>query len=111
MLDLGGGSLKKVASDRDDFIKKIDEGDNANEWLMIPLVDKCVASGRVLSAGKCYSYIIPPILGGDYTIENTEVSDIAVHYSLLGQIQRQVKDLPDGTKITRVIGPEPKSEV
>jgi hypothetical protein len=107
MLDLGGGSLRQVASSREDFIKKIDEGDNANQWLMIPLVDKCVAAGLILGQGQCYSYILPPILGGKYTVENTEVCDVEVHYSLLAQIQRQVKDFPDGTKVTMVVGPQP----
>ena len=45
MLDVGGGTLTKVAENRDDFCNKIDESDNANDWLMIPLVDELVAAG------------------------------------------------------------------
>jgi hypothetical protein len=65
MLDIGGGTLTKLAEDRDDFCRKIDEGDNANQWLMIPLVDGVVVAGLKLSPGQCYGYKRPPVLGGE----------------------------------------------
>ena len=46
---------------------------------------------------------IPPILGGQYAIENLEPTDLSVHYSLLADIFRQTKDLPDGTRIKTVV--------
>jgi hypothetical protein len=99
MLDVGVGELKKLAESRDDFTAKIDEGDNANDWLMIPLVDRLVASGIVPSVGQCYSYRQAPILGGDYTVQNTLVLSIAEHYGLFGFIHERIKDLPDGTQV------------
>src|SRR5687767_975774 len=48
MLDVGVGSLKKVAASKDDFCFKIDRDNNANDWLMMPLVDKLVAAGITL---------------------------------------------------------------
>jgi len=36
LLDVGAGSLTKVAESRDDFSNKFDEGETANNWLMIP---------------------------------------------------------------------------
>lgn len=47
-LDTGGGTLAKVAQSRDDFAARIDEGDNANDWLAIPLVNRLVAAGMTL---------------------------------------------------------------
>ena len=102
MLDVGGATLKLVADDREHFGTIIDEGNNANDWLMIPLVDKCVAAGLHLSKGQIYSYQTPPILGGDYTVDNAEVCDLEVHFSVLGQIQNKVKDLPDGTTVSKL---------
>jgi hypothetical protein len=34
MLDVGAGTLMKMAEDRDDFCRKVDEDDNANNWLI-----------------------------------------------------------------------------
>jgi hypothetical protein len=99
VLDVGRGELKKVAETRDDFAAKIDEDDNANDWLMIPLVDRLVASGIVPSDGQCYSYRHPPVLGGDYTVQNTVILPIAEHYGAFGSIYKQIKDLPDGTQV------------
>jgi hypothetical protein len=40
-------------------------------------------------------------------IGNVTISDIAVHYGILGNMFRQAKDLPDGTKVKIVVGSEP----
>lgn len=102
LLDVGAGAVMKVADDRDDFIRKIDLGNNANNWLMIPLVDQCVSAGMSLDVNQCYGYKIPPMLGGEYKIENFEPTDLSVHYSLMADIYQQVKDLPDGAKVRLV---------
>ena len=104
-LETSRGVLKKIAICRQDFITKVDEGNNANDWLMIPLVDQCLAAGKVLGTGQCYGFSTPPILGGAYDLTNVEVSDLAVYLALMGQIHGQLEDVPDGTKIRLVVGP------
>ena len=99
MLDVGSGSLEKLAESRDEFRRRVDEGDNANEWLMIPLINNLVEAGKVLEPGRCYSFIIPPILGGEYTVENTATLHIAEHYGVYASIHNQIKDLPDGAQV------------
>ena len=99
MLDIGIGSLEKLAESREDFCEKIDENENANEWLMISLVDKLAQAGKELQPGRCYSFIIPPVLGGDYTVENTAILSIKEHYGVYASIHQQIKDLPDGAKV------------
>ena len=99
MLDVGAGSLTRLADDREQFATLIDQGNNANDWLMVPLVDKLVAAGLTLRPGECYSYVQLPILGGDYTVENTRVVPLVQHYKAFGPIHEKLKDLPDGTRI------------
>ena len=99
MLDVGCGSLKKVAESRDEFAVKIDEDDNANEWLMIPLVDRLVASGITLQAGQCYGFRQPPILGGGYSIDNVAVLSVDDYYGGYGSIHQQINNLPCGPQI------------
>jgi hypothetical protein len=99
MLDVGGGTLTKIAESRDDFANRLDESDNANYWLMIPLIDRLVTSGLTLREGHCLSYKQPPVLGGDYTVENTCVLPIKEHYGSYASIHCQIKDLPDGTEV------------
>jgi hypothetical protein len=99
MLDLGLGTLEKVAENRDDFCTKLDQDDNAKQWLMIPLVDRLVASGLTLKAGQCYGYKIPPVMGGGYTVENSGVLPIREQFGVCASIQNQIKDLPEGTPV------------
>ena len=100
MLDLSLGNITRVADDREDFARRIDLDGNADDWLMIPLVERCVAEGIVLRPNQCYSYKIPPILGGDYAVHNIEPADLSVNYSFTADICSQAKVLADGTKVS-----------
>ena len=104
-LEASAGVLRSIATSRQDFIAKLDQGDNANEWLMIPLVDKCIAAGKMLGPNQCYGFTTPPVLGGAYDLANIEVTDLPVYLAVMGQIHGQIKDVPDGTKIRMVVGP------
>lgn len=73
MLDVGVGAIKRLADNRDQFATLIDQGDNSGNWLMIDLVDRCVAAGLILSDMQCYGYKVPPIPGGDSLKEFAEV--------------------------------------
>jgi hypothetical protein len=99
MLDVGAGSLTKVAESRDEFSERIDEGENANDWLAIPLVDKLVAAGMSLQPGQCYAFKKLPILGGDYMVENFALLAIADWLGACGSIHEQLRDVPDGTQV------------
>lgn len=90
MLDVGAGTLRRIARDREHFDALLREGNNASEWLMIPLVNDCVAAGLILPPGHCYGFKQAPALGGEYLPENTEVVDLYTHYSTLGQLHAQI---------------------
>jgi hypothetical protein len=99
MLDVGVGSLKKLANSRDDFGRLIDEEDNASLWLAIPLVDELVASGLVLQPGQCYGFKVPPVLGGQYTVENCGILAIPAYLGAYGPIHDQLRGLQDGSRV------------
>ncbi len=101
MLDVGAGTIEQVSESRDDFSLRIDANGIASNWLLIPLVDELVASGKILKHRECYSYVLAPVFGGDYTVDNTIISSLQRHYSSLGRIHEEIRDLPDGTPISR----------
>ena len=57
-----------------------------------------------LALSECVGYRIPLLLGGADEVENLERCDMAVYWSLAGQVAQQVAGLPDGTPITSVRG-------
>ncbi|WP_439661622.1 T6SS immunity protein Tdi1 domain-containing protein [Lentzea sp. HUAS TT2] len=52
--------------------------------------------------GTCVGFKQPLFLGGAETVENLEVIDEEVYWSIHGQLWAQVKDLPEGTSISGV---------
>lgn len=73
-----------------------------DKWFFPELINQLVAEGITLKENQVYSFKTPPILGGDYSLSNFEATDILVHFSISGQINRQIWDSPDGTKINNV---------
>lgn len=101
-LDVGAGKVELVANGIQDFEEKLKDVEHVNNWFMVDLIAELKLSGQGLKDGQLYSYKILPTLGGDYSTDNFEPTDMVVHFSLAGQIQKQIKDLPDGTKINKV---------
>lgn len=99
MLDVGAGTLTRLADSRYDFCARIDEGNNANEWLAMPLVDKLVAAGMTLQPGQCYGFKTPPVLGGQYAVENCAVLPVRDYLAGYGSIHEQLRNMPDGTQV------------
>ena len=98
-LNVGEGILEKVANDTKEFKTKLEDNEQVDEWFLIGLVAKLKESGLELTDKHLYGYKKLPVLGGEYEPENFELTDIEVHFELSGQIQKQIKDLPDGTKV------------
>ena len=99
MLDVGCGTFKRLADSQVHLGDLLDDVDNANDWLMIPLIDRLVEAGKVLRPGTCYSYVQLPVIGGEYSVENTMIVPIEEHFGMNAEIQLQIKDLPDGTNV------------
>lgn len=89
LLDVGSGLFSKVADNRDHFAKLIDQGDNAHNWLLIPLVDRCREQGISLADNQCFTFILPPMLGGKYSVSNVAPIEIDVHYAFSAEIYKQ----------------------
>jgi hypothetical protein len=108
-LDVAGGTFSRVAESRGQFADLADLPQNANDWLMIPLIDKCVDVGMLLRPGQCYAFKIPPLLGGGYDVGNVAPVDVVENYAFLADIWSQTKGVRDGTPVRLHIRPRPES--
>jgi len=98
-LNVGEGIFEKVAENIEQFKAKLKDNEQVDEWFLIGLVEELKQSGLELTDNHLYGYKKLPVLGGEYKPENFELTDIEVHFELSGQIHKQIKDLPDGTKV------------
>ncbi|PZR51805.1 DUF1851 domain-containing protein [Xylanimonas oleitrophica] len=55
-----------------------------------------------LQRGQCVGYRVPLFLGGQDTVENLEVVDLDVYWSICGQLRQSVRDLPPGSLVDEV---------
>jgi len=93
------GVLEPIASNSDELTVRLNDREFVTSYLGVQLVGSLRASGKNLSKGNIYSFIHPIVLGGEVEAENIEMTDIEVHFSILGQIHNQVNNLPEGTPI------------
>jgi hypothetical protein len=108
MLDVGIGTLTELAHSREDFLGKIDHDNNGSNWLLMPLVDRLAADGVRLEPGKCYGYKLPPVLGGEYAVENVAVLPIADYLGAYGSIHEELRNVPDGGQVQLKVEDPPK---
>lgn len=101
-LDTSMGELSIVADSMEDFHRKLADPHYIDNWFMPSLVDELIAEGKTLAADQVYSYKIPPILNGEFTAANMNVVSASVHFSMTGQIIKQIWDAPGGTEIEEI---------
>ena len=100
LLDLEQGSLDGYSDSPDGLASHLLEDPNRNELLYIPLVDKLSRNGINLGPAECYHFKIPTILGGEFHVENVVKTNVNERGMLLGDLQKQVVDQPDGEQIS-----------
>lgn len=106
-LNVVDGSVEQVCASLDEFQAAITDEQHVQRWFMPEIVQGQALLGMDPGENECLSFKHPPILGGQIDPDNIEVSDVAVHFSIAGQIHKQVKDLPPGATINelRFVGP------
>lgn len=101
-LDTAAGSCSGVAADEGEFRALLSNSQWVTDHLAVNVIADFLANGMGLDPGQIYSWRRPPVLGGEYALDNADSTDIAVHFSVTGQIHEQVRSLPPGTPVTEV---------
>lgn len=101
MGDFAQTSFFKCAS-AEDLRNLLTDYESVSEHFVPSVVVGLRDSGLSLKAGQLYGFEKPPALGGEYTFENQEPTDISVHFSLLGQINEQAQNLSPGESVYEV---------
>jgi hypothetical protein len=99
-LDTYVGSCDAVALSYGKWKVMLNEQEKLEAWFRGGLIGDLLESGLKRDPGQCFSPLVPQVVNGSWEPSNFHVCDLLVHLSTLGQIHRQVKDLPPGTNIT-----------
>ena len=98
-LDTIEGRIVDICSSENEFVTFINQNENVENYLLSYIVFDLVNQDKIPNKQQCYSFVLPPILGGKIESGNVQIMDFVVSVSLTGQIHRQVKDLPEGAQI------------
>jgi hypothetical protein len=102
LLSAGAGTLSRVSEDVAAFRQRLADRTFVLDNFVPSIIETLRDSGKSLGHGQLYSYRVPPALGGEYSADNLEPTDISVHFSILGQINQRARNLPEGTGISGV---------
>jgi len=102
LLDMIGGRLTQVSETWPGLTTQFNDPDRRDELLLVGLAMAAREKGLVLADGECYDFETPPVLGGEMSAAQINKTLFVVKVHIAGQIHRQVKDLPHGTKINKV---------
>ena len=98
-LDTGAGTAKPVAESRSAFELALVDSTRSEELLLLPVVRSYEAAHGRLVAGQCLGFHTLPVFGGAYSADNRWAISIAEHAAFTGDVHRQIRDLPDGTRV------------
>jgi hypothetical protein len=101
-LDTLEGTLKHAATNQNAFLKLLRAGAFDPTWFSPDMVALLEARSEHLAPGQCYSYKIPPVLGGSFESANVKAVSAMVHFCIMGQLHEQTRHLPPGTTIGHV---------
>jgi hypothetical protein len=104
-LDTIAGTCEPAAPSVAEWERTVEDIEIFDKWFM-PGLFSLLRAAAPLTRGECYSPLHPPVLGGTYSIDNWRPVLWRVHFSHTGRMHEAIKDLPDGTAITKWHYPE-----
>ncbi len=107
-LDTERGTLGRVASDQGEWKQQMQDPARLAEWFRPAFIASLRRAGLSLAPGEVFSPLIPVVVGGRRTPDNYTTSQWRSHLHLLGQIHDQVRLLPPGTTIERLVIEPPR---
>lgn len=102
MLDTLDGTVSSVAKDTVELGHRLSQAEHRDHLLSDVWVQAASRRGLKLEPGECFDWAVAPALGGKIGTDNLTKLSFVVKVNLSGQLHRQVKALPPGTKINRV---------
>jgi hypothetical protein len=98
-LDVATSLIKEVADSESEFRKLASTKEKQEEWFATR--DELAAARRGLnpSENQCIAFKIPLVFAESGTPNNAYLADLYEYVSFLGEVHRQISELPEGSKV------------
>lgn len=92
-------TARKIRDDKN-YLAAFEDEQFREDWFFEGVADAAEAALGPLGEGRCYAFTTWPIMGGPFTPDNMYVATTTEWLGVSGEVGRQIKDLPNGAKIT-----------
>ena len=100
-LDIVGGRFERVADSIAAWEQLLRDSAFLEQHFVPTFVLQLREAGAILFQGECYVPKREPVLGGSWEIQNWSPGRWVRHLERQGRVHFAIKDLPDGTQITK----------
>jgi len=98
-LNTGTAELAKLGESKQEFQQLLGT-ESADDWFLPSLIEELMQAGKVLTEGRCYTFVTLPIfIGGTYTVENLNPVPAREHFGWTGEFHKKISHLKDGDKV------------
>lgn len=105
-LDVGIGKVTTVADSEARFRELAASSEKGEEWFAESDEKAAAARGLKPDATQCIGFSVPLVFAESGSPDTPYVADLYDHVSFLGDLNRQIANLPEGAKVKLVIGRE-----
>jgi hypothetical protein len=107
-LDLTSGKISTVASSAADFRNAANDASKKRDWFLEELAKQAERSGCSPGKGQCVGGKVPFVFAQSANApDNLYVADLYEYVSFMGDLHRQMKDVPDGGQTRIIVQPHP----
>jgi hypothetical protein len=109
-LNVAVGKLTKVSDSEAHFREMAETSQKRGEWFAETDVQAAAKRGLKPNPSQCIGFSVPLVFAESGSPDTAYVADLYEYVSFLGDLNRQISTLPDGSKVQlRVKPPEPAS--
>jgi hypothetical protein len=106
-LDVGDGTLAEVAESELGFKDSLKHSAKRELWFAEHQLEALAARGLKPNDLQCIGFKTPVVFAESATVPNNYVADLYEQVSFLGDLHRQIADVPNGGKIRLKVGEPP----
>lgn len=99
------GELSKVSNSKSQFLEMVQTSEKRREWFVEQEAKAYAQRGLIPSSSQCIGFGVPAVFAEGGTPDTAYIADIYEHVSFLGDLHRQIANLPDGSKVKLSVNP------
>ena len=98
-LDVAVGQITQVTKSEAEFRELASSNEKREEWFAERDESQAMRQGLKPNANQCIGFKIPLLFAESGAPNNAYLADLYDYVSFLGELHRQISELPDGAKV------------